>query len=161
MNLKRTALLTVSLLATTTAAIADVATPGFNATQVQNIEKVVHDYLVSHPEVLIEASQALQSKQQKQMQNEANSFIQKNAKELLTENITTSGSKSPNVTIVEFFDYQCGHCKKMQPVMTELVKKNPNVRVVYREFPIFGKSSTLASQAAVAAALQGKYPQMQ
>lgn len=161
MNLKRTALLTVSLLATTTAAIADVATPGFNATQVQNIEKVVHDYLVSHPEVLIEASQALQSKQQKQMQNEANSFIQKNAKELLTENITTSGSKAPNVTIVEFFDYQCGHCKKMQPVMTELVKKNPNVRVVYREFPIFGKSSTLASQAAVAAALQGKYTQMQ
>jgi protein-disulfide isomerase len=162
MNLKRAAVLTFSLLAGTSAAIADnmPQTADFNPNQVQNIEKVVHDYLVRNPEVLIEASQALQAKQQQEMQQQATSFIE-NAKELLNENVTVAGSKAPNVTIVEFFDYQCGHCQKMHPVMQELLKKNQNVKVVYREFPIFGKTSVLASQAAIAAGLQGKYEQMQ
>ena len=163
MNLKRAAVLTLSLLAGAGVAIADnmPQTANFNPNQVQNIEKVVHDYLLRNPEVLIEASQALQAKQQQEMQQQATSFIEKNAKELLNENVTVAGSKAPNVTIVEFFDYQCGHCQKMHSVMQQLLKNNQNVKVVYREFPIFGKTSILASQAAIAAGLQGKYEQMQ
>lgn len=158
MNLTRLAVLTSSLLLGLGVANAD---NNMNTQQVQNIEKVVHDYLLKNPEVLIEASQALQAKQQQEMQKQATSFIEKNAKDLLNENITVMGSNSPNVTIVEFFDYQCGHCQKMQPVVKELLKNNQNVKVVYREFPIFGKSSVLASQAAIAAGMQGKYDQMQ
>jgi protein-disulfide isomerase len=162
MNLKRAVVMGMSLLAGVGVAVADNASQmNFNSNQVQNIEKIVHDYLVKNPEVLIEASQALQAKQQQEMQKQATSFIEKNAKELLNEQVTVAGSKSPNVTIVEFFDYQCGHCQKMHPVMNELLKNNQNLKVVYREFPIFGKTSILASQAAIAAGMQGKYPQMQ
>jgi len=157
MNLKRLAVFASTLVLGVGVATAD----NMNSQQVQNIEKIVHDYLVKNPEVLIEASQALQSKQQQEMQKQATSFIEKNAKDLLNENVTVMGSNSPNVTIVEFFDYQCGHCQKMQPVVKELLKNNQNLKVVYREFPIFGKSSIVASQAAIAAGMQGKYEQMQ
>ena len=162
MNLKRTVIMVMSMLVGSSVFAENApAATSFNANQVQGIEKIVHDYLVQHPEVLIEASQALQAKQQQQMQKEANSFINGNAQELITESLTVAGSKTPSVTIVEFFDYQCGHCKKMHPVLVETLKKNPNVKVVFREFPIFGKTSLLASQAAVAAAMQGKYAEMQ
>ena len=162
MNLKRLAVFTSSLFLGLGVAHADnQAQVKVNAQQVQSIEKVVHDYLLKNPEVLIEASQALQVKQQQEMQKQATSFIEKNAKDLLNENVTVMGSNAPNVTIVEFFDYQCGHCQKMQPVVKELLKNNQNLKVVYREFPIFGKSSITASQAAIAAGMQGKYPEMQ
>lgn len=161
MNFKRTAVMSLSLLASSLSFADNAQVADFTPEQKQQLSKFVHDYLVQNPEVLIEASQALQNKQQQQMQQEANSFIQKNATELLTEKLTVAGSKSPSVTVVEFFDYQCGHCKKMSPVVADLISKNPNLKVVYREFPIFGKTSQLASQAAIAAAMQGKYLEMQ
>lgn len=132
-----------------------------NNMQVKEIEKVVHDYLLSHPEVLLEASQALQQKQQVEMQKEAKSAILQHSNELLNENLSVAGNPKGNVTLVEFFDYQCGHCIKMKPIVNNLIKNDPNLRVVYREFPIFGKSSEMASRVALAAALQGKYLSVQ
>jgi protein-disulfide isomerase len=125
--------------------------------QKQEIQKVVHEYLINNPEVLMEVSQALQMKQQKTMQEQAQSSIQKKADKLFTDNMTIVGNPSGNVTLVEFFDYQCIHCKKMAPVISELIKKDSNLRVVYKEFPIFGESSDKASRAALAASMQGKY----
>ena len=129
--------------------------------QKKAIEQVVHDYLVNNPEVLLEASQALQQKQQQNMQREAKSAIMQNADQLLTEKLSVAGNPKGNVTVVEFFDYQCIHCKKMKPVMSDLITKNANLRVVFKEFPIFGKSSETASKVALAAAMQGKYIQLQ
>lgn len=157
MKLKHIAMVSLSMFVGATAFAAD----GFSANQEKMIEKVVHDYLVKNPEVLVEASQALQAKQQKDMQQQASAFIQNNAQTLLNEKITVAGSEKPSVTVIEFFDYQCGHCQKMNPIIKELISKNKNVKVVYREFPIFGKTSIVASQAAIAAGLQGKYLQMQ
>lgn len=149
-----------ALFATSSAAMADQAAAPISSTQTKEIEKIVHDYLVNHPEVLIEASQALQQKQQETMQQQAQSAIQKNADQLFTDSMTVIGNPKGNVTLVEFFDYQCIHCKKMSPVIAGLVKKDGNLRVVFKEFPIFGKSSETASRAALAAAMQGKYMQM-
>jgi protein-disulfide isomerase len=129
--------------------------------QQQQMEKVVHDYLVSHPEVLVEASQVLQKRQQQEMQNQAEAAITSQAYDLFKPNMTMAGNLKGDVTLVEFFDYQCGHCKKMQPVVSALIQKNKNLRVIYKEFPIFGKSSEFASQAVLAAAKQGKYTQLQ
>ncbi len=95
------------------------------------------------------------------MQVNAKAAILKNSDELLAGGMTVAGNPKGTVTLVEFFDYQCGHCKKMEPLINQLIKSNSNLRVVYKEFPIFGKSSELASKAALAAAMQGKYPQMQ
>lgn len=157
MKLKHIAMLSLSMIAGATSFASD----SLSSNQEKMIEKVVHDYLVKNPEVLVEASQALQAKQQKDMQQQASTFIQNNAQTLLSEKITVAGSEKPNVTVIEFFDYQCGHCQKMNPIIKELLNKNKNVKVIYREFPIFGKTSIVASQAAIAAGLQGKYVEMQ
>ncbi len=137
------------------------AASSLTAAQQQQMEKVVHDYLVAHPEVLVEASQVLQKRQQEEMQNQAQNAIVSQAGELFKANMTMAGNPKGDVTLVEFFDYQCGHCKKMKPVVSALIEKNKNLRVIYKEFPIFGKSSEFASEAVLAAAKQGKYAQLQ
>jgi protein-disulfide isomerase len=156
-------LLTAGALATTLMsanAIADEASATMSDAQKKEVEKVIREYLVSNPEVLVEASQALQSKQQQKMQDQAKAAIEQNAGDLFQGKLTTVGNVKGKVTLVEFFDYQCIHCKKMAPVMDTIVKQDNNLRVIYKEFPIFGKKSELASRAAIAAGMQGKYQQM-
>ena len=155
MKFKSTALLASAMLCTGGAAFADAAS--VSAPQKKEVEAIVHDYLVNHPEVLLEASQALQKKQQDEMQQVAKSAIKDNAGDLFKADGAFSGNAKGNVTIVEFFDYQCVHCKRMTPVLSELTTKNPKLKVVYKELPIFGKRSETASRAALAAAKQGKY----
>ncbi len=125
------------------------------------IESVVHQYLLNKPEVLIEAMQVLQRKQYeqtqqtvKQTQQAAASF----ANALFHQtNDPVSGNPNGKVTVVEFFDYQCPHCIDMAPVIDAVIKANPNIRVVYKEFPIRGPISEFAARAALAANKQGKY----
>lgn len=157
-------LLTAGFLATTLVSqavvAADTAPASFTDAQKTEIGQIIHDYLVTNPDVLIEASQALQQKQQKNMQQQAQAAIQDSAAELFQGKLATVGNMKGNVTVVEFFDYQCIHCKKMAPVMDNVVKKDADLRVIYKEFPIFGKSSEYASRAALAAGMQGKYKAM-
>ena len=129
--------------------------------QKKQIEQVIHDYLVNHPEVLVEASQALHKKQEASMQVKAVSDIMAHADALFKPTLTVAGNPKGDVTLVEFFDYQCVHCKKMGPVVHDLVDKNKNLRVIFKEFPIFGKVSEQASRIVLAAALQGKYLALQ
>lgn len=158
-NLLTAGALVVSLASPALMAAGDTASSLSDA-QKKDVEKVIHDYLVANPEVLLEASQSLQQKQQQNMQQQAQSAIKENTDQLFQGKTTMAGNPKGNVTIVEFFDYQCIHCKKMSPVIAELIKKDSNLRVIYKEFPIFGKSSELASKAALAAAMQGKYEAM-
>ena len=160
--MKLKAILAAGALATTMVSpmVMAAATATTTPEQKKQIEQIVHDYLINNPEVLVEASQALQHKQQQSMQEQAKSAISTNAEQLFNEKVSVSGNPKGDVTVVEFFDYQCIHCKKMNPVMDALIKKDNNLRVIYKEFPIFGKSSEMASQAALAAGMQGKYQQM-
>ena len=128
--------------------------------QKKQFEQLIHDYLVKNPQVLIEVSQSLQQLQQKQMLAAAEKAIGDNAEQLFANNLTTVGNPKGNVTLVEFFDYQCAHCKKMTEIINKLVKQNPQLRVIYKEFPIFGGNSDLAAKTALAAAMQGKYQAM-
>lgn len=125
------------------------------------IEGVVHEYLVKNPQVLLEVMQILQSQQAdkaqqtvKQTQQSAPSF----AKALFHQNNDpVVGNPNGKVTVVEFFDYQCPHCVDMAPVMAAVIKANPDVRVIYKDFPIRGPVSEFAARAAIAANMQGKY----
>lgn len=155
--MKLTRLVIAGALASSFAAPQLFAADAFNAEQKKDIEKVVHEYLVNNPEVLLEVSTALQQKQQKSMQQQAESAIEQNATSLFNGKLTVVGNPKGDVTVVEFFDYQCIHCKKMSPVIDSLLKADKNVRVIYKEFPIFGKTSELGSRAALAAGMQGKY----
>lgn len=71
-----------------------------------------------------------------------------------------AGNPKGDITIVEFFDYQCSHCANMAPIMDAIILANPNVRMVFKELPIRGPISEYASRAALAAAKQGKYYQL-
>lgn len=125
------------------------------------IEEVVHQYLLKKPEVLVEALQILQKKQYdqaeqtvKQTQQTAGNFT----KALFHQaNDPVAGNADGKVTVVEFFDYQCPHCIDMAPVMAAIIKANPDVRIIFKEFPIRGPMSEFASRAALAANKQGKY----
>lgn len=142
-------------------AIAATDAHAVSPEQKKQVEQIIHDYLVTNPEVLIEASQALQQKQQVTQTKEAQSAILANTAALLNGQLAVAGNPKGDVTLIEFYDLQCIHCKKMNPVMTELVKNNSNLRIVFKEFPIFGKTSEFASRAVLAAAMQGKYLPLQ
>lgn len=161
-HVKLKSLMTAGALLTAVASPVGMAADNntMSADQKKAIETVIHDYLVNNPEVLLEASKALQEKQQASLQEQAQAAILKNAGQLFTDKMTVLGNPKGNVTLVEFFDYQCIHCKKMAPIIAGLIKKDSNLRVVFKEFPIFGSSSDMASRAALAAAMQGKYQAM-
>ncbi|MGC1182692.1 DsbA family protein [Legionella sp.] len=158
-NLLTIGALTASLVSPVLSADDNTAASLSDA-QKKEVQQVIHNYLVTNPEVLLEASQSLQQKQQQNMQQQAQSAIKENADQLFNDKITVAGNPKGNVTIVEFFDYQCVHCKKMSPIINSLIEKDSDLRVVYKEFPIFGKSSELASKAVLAAGMQGKYKAM-
>lgn len=123
----------------------------FTPDQVKEIQGIVHQYLVKNPNVLVEASQALQVQMQAKQQEEAVTAI-KAQKEALFNNANSPvvGNPKGDVTLVEFFDYQCGHCKAMNEVIQSIIKDNPNLRVVFKELPIFGGDSQYAAKVALA-----------
>jgi protein-disulfide isomerase len=148
----------IALLTTAYGAASTKNAEAFTSDQQQAIEKIVHDYLVNNPEILIEASQALQNKELAKAKVQAMQGIAANKSKLFNDpHSPTAGNANGNVILVEFFDYQCVHCKEMQPLIEKLTSTNPNIKVIYKEFPIFGASSNYAAQAALAAAKQGKY----
>lgn len=125
------------------------------------IEGVIHEYLIKNPQVLVEAMQVLQRQQNDQAQ-EAVKLTQKVAPSFANALFHQAsdpfiGNPNGKITITEFFDYQCPHCIDMVPVITAIVKANPDVRVVFKEFPIRGPVSDFAARAALSANLQGKY----
>jgi protein-disulfide isomerase len=132
-----------------------------NATQKKQVEGVVREYLVKNPDVVVQALQTYQQQQMDQARKtmeKTQQIVPKYAQDLF--HVTSDpaiGNPSGKVTIVEFFDYQCGHCMEMAPVMDALIKANPNVRVVFKDFPIRGEASEIAAKAALAANMQGKY----
>jgi len=73
------------------------------------------------------------------------------------DNTTTLGNFNGDVTIVEFFDYQCGYCKKISPILFKLSKMDRKVRIVFREYPAFGMSSIPGTLAALASTQQNRY----
>lgn len=130
----------------------------FNANQVSEIEQIVHQYLIENPEVLIEVSESLQRKEQERSLAQASEAIAENITPLFNDPISPiDGNPDGAVTIIEFLDYQCVYCKRMVPVITDLTEKNANLRVVYKEWPIFGEVSEFAARATLAANKQGNH----
>ncbi|QLH43991.1 MAG: DsbA family protein [Coxiellaceae bacterium] len=130
----------------------------FSTTQTKQIEDIVHSYLVKNPQVLVEAANSLQQQQMSQMEKTASKAIAKNAKDIFNSpGSPVMGNPQGDVTLVEFMDYQCGHCKDMGPVLDALIKSDGQLRVVIKEFPIFGPDSEFASRAALASQKQGKF----
>jgi protein-disulfide isomerase len=130
----------------------------FSAPQKAEVEQIVRDYLIAHPEILQEMAVLLDQKQKQAEATARESALTANASDIFKyDGDALVGNPKGDVTIVEFMDYNCGWCKKAVGEMTALVKADPNVRVVLKEFPIFGDGSEAAAQAALASKKQGKY----
>lgn len=124
----------------------------------KRIEKIIREYLINNPEVLEEAIRALQAKREAMRLAAARTSIQKNRKQIYADpEDPVGGNPNGDVTIVEFFDYRCGYCKRVAPVVEAALAKDKKIRLVYKEFPVLGPNSVLAARAALASRAQGKY----
>lgn len=133
----------------------------FSQSQVQSIQTIVHDYLVNNPDVLVEVSEALQGQQMQRMETQVVTVVKQNPVKFFNAPASpVEGNKSSNLVIVEFFDYQCPHCRDMKDIMSSLLQKNSTLKVIYKMLPIFGETSTYAAKAGLAAYKQGKFPQV-
>jgi protein-disulfide isomerase len=129
----------------------------FSPSQKEEIKKIVHEYLIESPEVLVEASKALQRKQFLQAKKESEEGVKKHFKQLVSgKGDPILGNPKGKIIVVEFMDYQCAHCKTMSEVVGELIKENKDLKVIVKELPVFGRNSELAAKAALAAYKQGQ-----
>jgi protein-disulfide isomerase len=153
-SLRPAALLAAVLAFSLPAAASD----SFTDAQKKEIGEVVRDYLLKNPEILLEVSQELDRRQKEAEASQRGQALAENADALFRHpGDFVAGNPKGDVTLVEFFDYNCGWCKKGFPEVLSLIEKDKNLRVVMKEFPIFGGDSDYAAQAALAANKQGKY----
>ena len=131
---------------------------GFSPDQKKAIEDIVRAYILKNPEIIREAVEALQAKEQQSAEERRVEAIAKLKDELVSDPTSpVLGNPSGDVTVVEFFDYRCPYCKPTAPVVDQLVKEDGRIRRVMKEFPILGPESLFASRVALAAKAQGKY----
>lgn len=143
-----TAILTT--LAMAPFAEANAAEKPFSDAEKSEIEKLVHDYIMSNPQVILDAVRAHQIAQEENDEAERQHQLASMREQL--ENAPTSpvgGNLSGDVTVVEFFDYRCGYCKRVHDTVADTVKDDGNVRLVYKEFPVLGPKSVTAARAAL------------
>ena len=118
--------------------------------------KRVRAYLLEHPEVLQDAALKLREKQQAEQAKAALDSIDKHRSQLERDARDLVFNPNGKVTVVEFFDYQCGYCKVAAPQVVQLIKDNPDVRFVFKEMPIFGGVSDTAAKLALTPQVKAK-----
>ena len=140
-------------LALPTAAPAQTFSDG----QRGDIEKIVREYLLAHPEVLQEALGELDKRQAAAEIEKHRAAVAENAALIYSSpRQITLGNPQGDITVVEFFDYNCGFCKKAMSDMNDMIKSDPKIKFVLKEFPVLGEGSQQAAQVAVAVRMQDK-----
>ena len=143
-------------LAATVSVVPAANAQDLTAAQRTQIEGVIRDYLLKNPELLQEVMMELEKKQTAAEAERHKSAVSTHAKALYSSPYqVTIGNPQGNVTFVEFFDYNCGYCKRAMSDMMELMK-DPNLKVVLKEFPVLGPGSVEAAKVAVAVRMQDK-----
>ena len=131
------------------AAYDRVAAPG--GLEQARIGRVVHDYVLAHPDILPEAMDRLRA------QDTAKAIAASGDTLETPVGDAWAGNPKGDVTVVEYFDYNCGYCRASLPTIAQLIAQDPKVRVVFRDLPVLAPSSGIAAQMSVAAALDGKF----
>lgn len=141
MTLKTTLTTTVLMMSTLCAGLAMAAdkTPAvFTPEQEARIGQIAADYLVAHPEILVQVSQKLQAQQQARQQQMMAARVMDNQDALLNNPDTpVTGPKTATVAVIEFFDYQCVFCSRLAPELEKVMQARPDVRYVFKDWPIF------------------------
>jgi protein-disulfide isomerase len=149
-----------ALLAMSTTKPADVSAPTATADTGDKAAfgRKVRDYLIGNPEVLVEAMQEFERKQDSQRDAVAQKAIRQHKAELLADpDSPFSGNANGDVVIVDFNDYQCPYCKRAHQAVKSVAAADGKIKVIYKDLPILGEPSRIAALAALAAAKQGKH----
>jgi protein-disulfide isomerase len=140
-----------ALIGAGAAALAMSGSAPVSTTDRAEIEKIVREYILTHPEILPEAMQNLQAR-------ELAKAVEANRKDIETPfEGAWAGAADGDVVLVEFFDYACGYCRAAVDDVERLIREDTKLKVVYREMPVLGQASYDAARAALAVAKQGKY----
>ncbi len=144
-----------SLMILTTNTEQSFAAEPSKALNKAEIDKLIHSYIMENPTVILQSVENYQKRDQTERRAEG---IKKNSR-LLFNDPTTPYAGNPNgdVTVIEFFDYNCGYCKRVWPEIAQLLDNDSNVKFLMKDYPILGPSSELASKWALASHKQGKY----
>ncbi|HZT48682.1 MAG TPA: DsbA family protein [Hyphomicrobiaceae bacterium] len=137
---------------------APAASSAFTPAQRKEIEAIIKEVLLQNPEIMLEVQNALEAKMDKIQAERMAVAIKEHAGELYRPAYSpVVGNVNGDVPVIEFFDYNCGYCKKALSEISRLIDKDRKVRLILKEFPILAKGSEEASRVALAAKLQGKY----
>jgi len=138
-------------------ACAPARAQGFSGEQRGEIERIIRDYLLQHPEVLQDAMAEFEKKQAVAEAEKNKVTVKENADLIFSSpRQVTLGNPQGDVTMVEFFDYNCGYCKRAMSDMLALLKNDAKLKVVLKEFPVLGPGSVEAAQVAAAVRMQDR-----
>lgn len=145
----------LTLAATRSPVLAEDA---LSADQVDAVETLIHDYIMDHPEIILEAVKAMRAREEAAVKASAKQALVARRGELIGDaTAPVAGNPDGDVTLIEFFDYRCGYCKAALTVVRQILREDPDLRMVFKEFPILSKESRVAARAALAAERQGLY----
>lgn len=147
----------IAIFATGTALRAEHDT---SSAEQAKFEEAIHGYLLDHPNVVVEVLQLLRARDKQAEAAKGRANLAKYRNTLLNDPTSpVGGNPDGDVTVIEFFDYHCGYCKRVLPTVRALLDGDPGIRIVYKEYPILGPASVLAARAALASLRQdaGKY----
>ncbi|MFO1134462.1 MAG: DsbA family protein [Rhodoblastus sp.] len=145
----------LALLAGAFAAAPPAHAQQFNDAQKSEIGTIVRDYLIKNPEVLREAIVELEKRHKAEEAEQRETAIETVKRQIFDSKYqVVVGNPEGKITLVEFFDYNCGYCKKALSDLSKLAKDNPDLRIVLRDFPVLGPGSLEAAQVAMAVGKQ-------
>lgn len=150
----------IVLAAALTGPAAAAADPGQDLApgQKRAIEDVIRQYLLDHPEVIVEAMEKLQERRRAAEAEAARKALAANGEAIFNDpSSPVADNGRGDVSLVEFFDYRCGVCKRVHPIVAKLMAGDGGLRRIYKEWPILGPASVYAARAALASRYQGKY----
>jgi protein-disulfide isomerase len=126
-----------------------------------DVERIVRDYLMREPGIILEAIEELQRRQEQAAVDRRREAIARLAGEIFDDPATpVIGNPDGDVTLVEFMDYRCGFCRRMVPAIQQLLAEDPELAIAMKELPVLGEDSVRAARAALAADVQGAYADM-
>lgn len=129
----------------------------FTASQKDEIDQMVHDYILENPSVIVSALEKYQGQQEELKKQAQNANIEKHSEYLFGKDLPSTGPDAADVTIVEFFDYNCGYCRRALNDIMEIIEDDKKVKFVWVDLPILNPASEVAAKWALAADRQGKY----
>ena len=123
----------------------------------EELNKLIYEYIMENPEVILDSVDKLRKKMEENAGLDESYLKENFLKFANNPNIPYMGSEKPKVIIIEFFDYNCGYCKKSLDAVTELLRTEYDLKISFRDYPILSPSSRVAAKAALASRKQGKY----